>query len=114
MASGQLTAPTFSARLVSSFEGLKPSTLKFASVRPFKAGSLTQRSFRGLVVRAATVVAPKAPYNVLYCLFSCVGLEVVAMLQLRHCFGKLSKVLANLPMRSSKGLNCTGHKRFMD
>ncbi|XP_030540180.1 20 kDa chaperonin, chloroplastic-like [Rhodamnia argentea] len=59
MASGQLTAPTFSARLVPSFEGLKPSTVKFASVGPFKAGSLTQRSFRGLVVRAATVVAPK-------------------------------------------------------
>ncbi|KAF8042943.1 hypothetical protein BT93_A1316 [Corymbia citriodora subsp. variegata] len=59
MASGQLTAPTFSARLVPSFEGLKPPTLKFASVGPFKAGSLAQRSFRGLVVRAATVVAPK-------------------------------------------------------
>ncbi|KAF8016465.1 hypothetical protein BT93_H1857 [Corymbia citriodora subsp. variegata] len=59
MASGQLTAPTFSARLVPSFEGLKLSMLKFASVGPFKAGSLAQRSFRGLVVRAATVVAPK-------------------------------------------------------
>ncbi|KAF8009505.1 hypothetical protein BT93_J0491 [Corymbia citriodora subsp. variegata] len=59
MASGQLTAPTFSARLVPSFEGLKPSALKFASVGPFKAGSLAQRSLRGLVVRAATVVAPK-------------------------------------------------------
>ncbi|KAF8027938.1 hypothetical protein BT93_E0768 [Corymbia citriodora subsp. variegata] len=59
MASGQLTAPTFSARLVPSFEGLRPSTVKFASVGPFNAGSLAQRSFRGLVVRAATVVAPK-------------------------------------------------------
>lgn len=59
MASGQLTAPAFSARLVPSFEGLRPSTANFASVGPFKAGSLAQRSFRGLVVRAATVVAPK-------------------------------------------------------
>ncbi|KAK3438641.1 hypothetical protein EUGRSUZ_C03295 [Eucalyptus grandis] len=59
MASGQLTAPAFSARLVPSFDGLKPSTVKFAFVGPFKGGSLAQRSFRGLVVRAATVVAPK-------------------------------------------------------
>ncbi|XP_048134340.1 20 kDa chaperonin, chloroplastic-like isoform X2 [Rhodamnia argentea] len=49
MASGQLTVPTFSARLVPSFEGLKPSAVKFASVGPFKAVSLTQSSFRGLV-----------------------------------------------------------------
>lgn len=59
MASGQLTAPAFSARLVPSFDGLKPSTVKFAFVGPFKGGSLAQRSFRGLIVRAATVVAPK-------------------------------------------------------
>ena len=64
MASGQLTAPSFSARLVPSFEGLKPSTARFASVGLLKAG---QRSFRGLVVKAATVVVPKVTFVFLVC-----------------------------------------------
>lgn len=59
MATSQLTVPSVSARIVPSFEGLKPSAVKFASVRPLKAGALSQRLFRGLTVRAATVVAPK-------------------------------------------------------
>ncbi|EEF46234.1 20 kDa chaperonin, chloroplastic [Ricinus communis] len=58
MATAQLTASSvsLSARNLTSFEGLRPSTVKFASL---KAGGLSQRSFRSLVVKAATVVAPK-------------------------------------------------------
>ncbi|XP_031378351.1 20 kDa chaperonin, chloroplastic-like [Punica granatum] len=59
MAATQLTAPSISARALPSFEGLKSSTVKFASVGPLKTGSLTGRTFRGLVVKAVTVVAPK-------------------------------------------------------
>lgn len=61
MATAQLTASsvTVSARNLASFEGLRPSTVKFASFGTLRTGALTQRSFRGLVVKAATVVAPK-------------------------------------------------------
>ncbi|KAH7574526.1 hypothetical protein ACOSP7_008646 [Xanthoceras sorbifolium] len=57
MATAQLTASSVSvqARGFASFETLRPSTVKFASV----GGGLSQRSFRGLVVKAATAVAPK-------------------------------------------------------
>ncbi|MED6169663.1 20 kDa chaperonin, chloroplastic [Stylosanthes scabra] len=57
MATAQLTASSISSRNVSSFEGLRPSAVQFPSV--VRLGTLTQRSFRGLVVKAATVVAPK-------------------------------------------------------
>ncbi|KAL4329180.1 hypothetical protein AHAS_Ahas13G0274300 [Arachis hypogaea] len=57
MATAQLTASSISSRNVSSFEGLRPSAVQFPSV--VRIGTLTQRSFRGLVVKAATVVAPK-------------------------------------------------------
>ncbi|RVX05453.1 20 kDa chaperonin, chloroplastic [Vitis vinifera] len=54
------TAPTISTRSLPSFEGLRPSTVRISSMGlPLKAGGLTQRSFRSLVVRAATVVTPK-------------------------------------------------------
>ncbi|KDP33948.1 hypothetical protein JCGZ_07519 [Jatropha curcas] len=61
MATAQLTASSISvtARNLASFEGLRPSTVKFASFGNLKAAGLSQRSFRGLVVKAATVVAPK-------------------------------------------------------
>ncbi|XVF48852.1 hypothetical protein PTKIN_Ptkin03bG0221600 [Pterospermum kingtungense] len=61
MATSQLTAPSVrvSARNLASFEGLRPSTVKFSSFGTLKVGSLTHRSFKGLVVKAATVVAPK-------------------------------------------------------
>nr|AWW15211.1 20 kDa chaperonin [Manihot esculenta] len=61
MATAQLTASSISVsvRSLASFEGLRPSTVKFASFGTLKAGSAPQRSFRGLVVKAATVVAPK-------------------------------------------------------
>jgi len=61
MATSQLTASSISvtARSLSSFEGLKPSNVKFASFGTLKSGALSNRSFRSLVVKAATVVAPK-------------------------------------------------------
>lgn len=62
MATSQLTAAsvTVSARNLASFEGLRPSTVKFSSFGTLKAGNFTHnRSFKGLVVKAATVVAPK-------------------------------------------------------
>ncbi|XP_004287661.1 PREDICTED: 20 kDa chaperonin, chloroplastic [Fragaria vesca subsp. vesca] len=54
MATAQLTASSISARSLASFEGLRPSNTKFASV-----SLVSRRSFRGLVVKAATTVAPK-------------------------------------------------------
>ncbi|KAF5743029.1 20 kDa chaperonin chloroplastic [Tripterygium wilfordii] len=61
MATAQLTGSSISvsARNLTSFEGLRPATAKFASFGALKAGALSQRSLRGLVVKAATVVAPK-------------------------------------------------------
>ncbi|XP_038698694.1 20 kDa chaperonin, chloroplastic-like [Tripterygium wilfordii] len=61
MTTSQFTASSISvsARNLTSFEGLRPSTVKFASFGTLKAGTHSQRSFRGLVVKAATVVAPK-------------------------------------------------------
>ncbi|KAL9444887.1 hypothetical protein AB3S75_017971 [Citrus x aurantiifolia] len=57
MATAQLTASSIKvpARSLTSFDGLRPSSVKFASV----GGAPSQRSFRRLVVKAATVVAPK-------------------------------------------------------
>ncbi|KAK8509141.1 hypothetical protein V6N12_018229 [Hibiscus sabdariffa] len=61
MATSQLTASsvTASARNLASFQGLRPSAVKFVSFGTLKAGTLSHRSFKGLVVKAATVVAPK-------------------------------------------------------
>lgn len=60
MAAIQLSASSISTRSLPSFEGLRPSSLRISSFGPFtKGGVVTQQSFRGLVVRAATVVAPK-------------------------------------------------------
>lgn len=57
MATAQLTASSIKvpARSLTSFEGLRRSSVKFASV----GGAPSQRSFCRLVVKAATVVAPK-------------------------------------------------------
>lgn len=57
MATAQLTASSIKvpARSLTSFDGLRPSSVKFASV----GGAPSQRSFRRLVVKAAAVVAPK-------------------------------------------------------
>ncbi|XVE97862.1 hypothetical protein REPUB_Repub03eG0055200 [Reevesia pubescens] len=61
MATSQLTASsvTVLARNLASFEGLRASTVKFPSFGTLKPGALSHRSFKGLVVKAATVVAPK-------------------------------------------------------
>jgi hypothetical protein len=68
MATAQLTAFSISvsARNLSSFEGLRASNVKFASFKPAGGFALSQRPFRCLVVKAATVVAPKVKINSLY------------------------------------------------
>ena len=62
MATSQLTASlvTVSTRNLASFEDLRPSTVKFSSFGTLKPGAFTHRPFKGLVVKAATAVAPKA------------------------------------------------------
>ncbi|XP_068314494.1 20 kDa chaperonin, chloroplastic-like [Pyrus communis] len=57
MAAAQLTASSISARSLASFEGLRPSNLKFGS--PAGVSLVSHRSFRGLAIKAATTVAPK-------------------------------------------------------
>lgn len=60
MAAAQLGASSVSVSVRSlSFEGLRPSTVKLANFGTLKAGGVSQRSLRGLVVKAATVVSPK-------------------------------------------------------
>ncbi|KAF7837553.1 20 kDa chaperonin, chloroplastic [Senna tora] len=59
MVTAQLTASSLSAMNLPSFEGLRPSTVQFSSVGHVRIGGLTPRSFRGMVIKAATVVAPK-------------------------------------------------------
>ncbi|CAN4096530.1 unnamed protein product [Withania somnifera] len=57
MAITQLTASSISAKGFATFEGLRStSNLKVASFTPSKKNS---RSFRGLVIKAVTVVSPK-------------------------------------------------------
>lgn len=65
MATAQLTASSISTRNLASFQGLRPlEAVKFgASVGHLRVGAgLSQRSFNGLVVKAATVVTPKVVY----------------------------------------------------
>lgn len=62
MASAQLTASSISSlSFFPSFEGgLRPSNLKVSSFVPLReSGGISLRSSRRLVVKAATVVAPK-------------------------------------------------------
>uniref|UniRef100_A0A2N9EFX6 20 kDa chaperonin, chloroplastic n=1 Tax=Fagus sylvatica TaxID=28930 RepID=A0A2N9EFX6_FAGSY len=61
MATAQLTASSISTRNLPSFQGLRPSALKVGpSVGYCRVGNgLSQRSFQGMVVKAATVVTPK-------------------------------------------------------
>ncbi|KAI4344638.1 hypothetical protein L6164_011841 [Bauhinia variegata] len=59
MATAQLTASSISVRNLPSLEGLRPGWVKFSSLGHVRIGGLAQRSFRGLVVKAATTVAPK-------------------------------------------------------
>lgn len=65
MATTQLTASTISAaKCFVSFDGLRGSSIsvKSLSFAPLGQNGLSKRSFRGLVVKAATVVAPKVLY----------------------------------------------------
>lgn len=57
MAASQLTTSTVSARSLPTFE-FRPSAPKVSSFAPLRQG-LVHRSFRPLVVKAASVVAPK-------------------------------------------------------
>ncbi|XAR67218.1 hypothetical protein NMG60_11013696 [Bertholletia excelsa] len=59
MATAQLVASSISARSLPSFEGLRPYTVNFSSISPLRQGECSLRSVRGLVVKAATTVAPK-------------------------------------------------------
>ncbi|OIV97343.1 hypothetical protein TanjilG_07095 [Lupinus angustifolius] len=59
MATTQITASSISARNMALFEGLRPSAVQFPCVGHVKIGNLTQRSYKGMIVKAATVVAPK-------------------------------------------------------
>ncbi|KAL5065750.1 hypothetical protein RYX36_027487 [Vicia faba] len=58
MATTQLTASSISTRNLSSFEGLRTSSIQFRS-KNVRIGTPTQRLFPSMVVKAATVVAPK-------------------------------------------------------
>ncbi|KAH6779174.1 chaperonin 20 [Perilla frutescens var. hirtella] len=63
MAAAQLTSAASSisaAKGFASFEGLRATqSVKISSFSPLKQSGLSLRSFRGLVVKAATAVAPK-------------------------------------------------------
>ncbi|CAM8926364.1 unnamed protein product [Rhodiola kirilowii] len=59
MAAAQLTTSSLSTRNLPSFDGLRSSPIKIASCDQLRRGGLSQRVFRGLSVKAATVVAPK-------------------------------------------------------
>ncbi|CAA3004078.1 20 kDa chaperonin, chloroplastic-like [Olea europaea subsp. europaea] len=59
MAATQLTASTVSVKGFASFEGLRQNSVKISPFSPLKQNGLSLRSFRGLTVKAATVVAPK-------------------------------------------------------
>ena len=59
MASAQMTTAASSRVFLPPFEGLRPSAVKVSSVSFRTGGGLTLGSIRGLVVKAATTVAPK-------------------------------------------------------
>ncbi|KAF5768103.1 putative GroES-like superfamily, chaperonin GroES, groES chaperonin family [Helianthus annuus] len=59
MAAAQMTTAASSRGFLPPFEGLRPVTMKVSSLSFRTSGGLTLRSTRGLVVKAATTVAPK-------------------------------------------------------
>ncbi|XP_004488111.1 20 kDa chaperonin, chloroplastic-like [Cicer arietinum] len=59
MATSQLTASLISTRNVSSFQGLRPSGVQFHFARNVRIANPARSSFKALIVKAATVVAPK-------------------------------------------------------
>ncbi|KAK6131769.1 hypothetical protein DH2020_034465 [Rehmannia glutinosa] len=67
MAAAQLTsaASSISTKGFVSFDGLRASkAVNVSSFSPLKQNGLSLRSFRGLVVKAATTVAPKCNYAI--------------------------------------------------
>lgn len=65
MATTQLisAASSISAKRFISFEGLRASNaVKVSSFSPLKQNGLSLRSFRGLVVTAATTIGPKVEW----------------------------------------------------
>lgn len=62
---------SFAAKGLVSFEGLRPCSAKLASFGTYSVG-LGNRSFRGLYVKAATVVAPKVCSICSPCWFLCI------------------------------------------
>ncbi|GFY83332.1 chaperonin 20 [Actinidia rufa] len=74
MATAQLTASSISVRNLSSFEGLRTSTVRFSSLAPSKQGGCSLRSFRSVVVKAAATVAPKTGSQIVYSRYA--GTEV--------------------------------------
>lgn len=62
---------SFAAKGLVSFEGLRPCSAKLASFGTYSVG-LGNRSFRGLYVKAATVVAPKVCSVCSTCWFVCI------------------------------------------
>lgn len=78
MASAQLTALSISTRNLACFQGFRPSeTAKFgASVGHLRVTTgLSHRSFRGLVVKAATVVTPKVVHRSILFYFLLIGVS---------------------------------------
>ncbi|XP_047310828.1 20 kDa chaperonin, chloroplastic-like [Impatiens glandulifera] len=59
MATVQFSASSVSSKNLPSFEGLRPSAIRTSIYSPLRQGNLSLRSFRGLVVTAATTVTPK-------------------------------------------------------
>lgn len=59
MAASQLTTTSLSAMSLRSVDGIKSSPINIASCEQFRRGGLSQRFFRGIAVKAASVVAPK-------------------------------------------------------
>lgn len=86
MASAQLTASSISGRSLPSFEGIRLCSVKLGSAGHVRFGGINQRSFKGLVVKAATVVAPKVfPFLIIthfwVCVYTVCMYEVCSVMQ---------------------------------
>ena len=86
MAAAQMTAAASSGVLLPSFEGLRPSTINVSSVSFRMGGGLTLRSPRGLVVKAATTVAPKVNHYITLAKF------YTLFIQIACCYSNFKEV----------------------
>lgn len=84
MATSQVTA---SLRNLSTFERFQTSTLRFPSVGHVRIATLRQNSFPSLVVKAATVVAPKVFILVAMLLFVDIDISFVVFRVLVFALG---------------------------